>query len=138
LFRAAHNAEYLETLALLYGGGVPIGESHALAAAAVARAPVRRALERAAAGLRGGLGLAPSLAATGVMDPMVLGMIANGEATGGLEEALVQAAALLREAELRDLRRAATLAGGILYAIAVVVVIVVVFRFYSTLLGRLR
>jgi general secretion pathway protein F len=138
VFRLAHQGEYLETLALLYGSGVPVVESHALAAAAVSRAPIRHALERAEPALRGGQGFVPSLAATGVMDPLVLGMLAAGEATGDLEGAAIRAATLGREEERRELRRAAVLAGALLYATAVAAVAFVVFSFYSSQLSALR
>ncbi|HRP98516.1 MAG TPA: type II secretion system F family protein, partial [Rhodocyclaceae bacterium] len=94
------------TLAILAGSGVPLLAALEAGAQVIARVPLREAVRDAAAKVREGQSLARALAATRAFPPLLVHMIANGEATGRLD-ALLERAARLQQQELEN--RTATL-----------------------------
>ena len=92
-------AQFSGTLATLVRSGVPLMEALAAAAAATPNRFVRRRVEEAAARVREGASLRDALGAAGCFPPMLIAMIASGEAGGNLGETLGRAA----EDQQRDL-----------------------------------
>lgn len=86
-------ARFAGTLAILVQSGVPLTDSLVAAAAASPNRLFRHRLENAAARIRDGSSLHAALASSGAFSPMLLAMVASGEAGGRLGDALAQAAA---------------------------------------------
>ncbi|MBW7861114.1 MAG: type II secretion system inner membrane protein GspF [Rhodocyclaceae bacterium] len=97
---------FASTLSILTGSGVPLLTALEAGAQVMMRLPLRDALREATGRVREGQGLARALGATRAFPPLLVHMIANGEATGRLE-ALLEKAARLQQQELED--RTATL-----------------------------
>jgi general secretion pathway protein F len=99
-------ARFAQTLAVLTGSGVPVVSAFGHAAAAQDDRVFRQAAERAAAGVREGMGISKAMRAEGVFPPMLLHLVASGEASGELPRVLEQAA---RQQEMLVESRLATL-----------------------------
>jgi general secretion pathway protein F len=100
------SARFAQTLAVLTGSGVPVVSALGYAAAAQDDFVFRQAVERAASGVREGMGISKALRAEAVFPPMILHLVASGEASGELPRVLEQAARqqeLLVEARLSTL-----------------------------------
>lgn len=80
------------TLAILVGSRVPILAALEAAGGVLSLAPMRDALAAAARGVREGQPLSRALGATAAFPPVMVHLIAGGEATGRLDEALERAA----------------------------------------------
>lgn len=104
--RTLDATRFASTLAILAGSGVPLLAALEAGAQVIARVPLRDAVREAAEKVREGQGLARALAATRAFPPLLVHMIANGEATGRLD-ALLERAARLQQQELEN--RTATL-----------------------------
>jgi general secretion pathway protein F len=104
--RTLDATRFASTLAILAGSGVPLLAALEAGAQVIARVPLREAVHEAAAKVREGQSLARALAATRAFPPLLVHMIANGEATGRLD-ALLERAARLQQQELEN--RTATL-----------------------------
>jgi len=93
LHRDLNSARLAATLAILVGSRVPLLTALRAGAGVVASLPMRRALEEAAARVQEGSGLARALGASKRFPPLMVHMIASGEASGRLGELLERAAA---------------------------------------------
>jgi general secretion pathway protein F len=93
LHRDLNAARLAATLAILVGSRVPLLAALRAGAGVVSSLPMRRALEEAAARVQEGSGLARALGAAKLFPPLLVHMIASGEATGRLGELLERAAA---------------------------------------------
>jgi general secretion pathway protein F len=92
LVRGVNTARMASTLAILAGSGVPLLVALQAAAGVVNNLPMRRALEEASGKVREGTGLSRALAVSGLFPPILIHMIASGEASGRLDEMLERAA----------------------------------------------
>ncbi|MES1981056.1 MAG: type II secretion system inner membrane protein GspF [Pseudomonadota bacterium] len=92
LLRGINAARMASTLAILAGSGVPLLISLQAAAGVVGNLPMRRALEDAARKVREGVGLSRALAASRLFPPILIHLIASGEASGRLDTMLDRAA----------------------------------------------
>jgi len=90
--RHLDSARLAATLAILVGSRVPILAALEAGEGVMTMIPMREALAGAARGVREGMPLARSLAATGVFPPVMVHLIGGGEATGRLDESLERAA----------------------------------------------
>lgn len=106
LRNAIASARFAQTLAVLTGSGVPVVVAFGHAAAALDDRVFRRAAERAAASVREGMGIQKAMRAEGVFPPMLLHLVASGEASGELPRVLEQAS---RQQEMLVSSRLATL-----------------------------
>lgn len=137
LVRDMAELPYLEVLHGLYGAGVPLREAHARAVAAAPPSPLQERLRLADRHVQDGRPVHEALAQTLAVDGETLHLLATGERTGGLEEALHRA---IRRRRDTALRRSTALAKGVAngtYALAVVLVVLVVFQFYASYYGAL-
>ncbi len=86
------SARLAQTLAILVGSSVPLLASLQAAAQVVWLLPLRRALEQAADEVREGVALHRALAKSRHFPPLLVHMIASGEASGRLDHMLDKAA----------------------------------------------
>jgi general secretion pathway protein F len=102
LVASLDTARFASTLAILVGSGAPLLRSLDTASDVVRMLPLRDATRRAAALVREGVALARSLREQKVFPPVLIHLVANGEATGRLAPMLERAAGELeREAARR-------------------------------------
>ncbi|MBI5660468.1 MAG: type II secretion system inner membrane protein GspF [Nitrosomonadales bacterium] len=99
MVRGINTARMASTLAILSGSGVPLLVSLQSAADVVGNLPMRRALEDAAKKVREGAGLSRALAVSGLFPPILVHLIASGEASGRLD-AMLDRAAIQQEQEI--------------------------------------
>jgi general secretion pathway protein F len=85
-------ARLAATLSILVGSRVPILQALEAGTGVMTLTPMREALASAARGVREGMPLARALGATGAFPPVMVHLIASGEASGRLDEALERAA----------------------------------------------
>ena len=85
-------ARLAATLSILIGSRVPILQALEAGTGVMTLLPMREALTTAARGVREGMSLARALQATGAFPPVMVHLIASGEASGRLDEALERAA----------------------------------------------
>lgn len=95
--RTLDATRFASTLAILAASGVPLLAALDACARVVSRLPLRDAIDAAAARVREGQGLARALGATRAFPPLLVHMIASGEATGRLDELLARAARLQQQ-----------------------------------------
>lgn len=102
LIASLDTARFASTLAILVGSGAPLLRSLDAAADVVRMLPLQRAARLAAALVREGVPLARALQEQKRFPPVLIHLVANGEATGQLAPMLERAAGELeREAERR-------------------------------------
>ena len=102
LARSLDSARFASTLAILTGSGTPLLRALDAAADVVRMLPIEDAARAAAARVREGVPLARALKAQGVFPPVLVHLIASGEASGRLTPMLERAALELEgEAERR-------------------------------------
>jgi general secretion pathway protein F len=99
LIRGVNAARFADTLGILTASGVPLLNSLQSAAAVLTNLPMRAAVDEAVRRVREGGALAPALGAAKLFPPLVIHLIASGEATGRLDTMLARAA----EAQSREL-----------------------------------
>ena len=99
LIRGVNAARFADTLGILTASGVPLLASLKSAAAVLTNLPMRAAVDEAVRRVREGAALAPALGAAKLFPPLVIHLIASGEATGRLDAMLARAA----EAQSREL-----------------------------------
>lgn len=92
LTRGINTARFTQTLSILAGSGVPILESLRIASQVVVNVPMREAVQEASLRIREGAMINKSLASSKLFPPMMIHLIASGEASGRLEEMLSRAA----------------------------------------------
>ena len=93
LVRATNAARFASTLTILVQSGVPVLESLRAAAGVVNNRPMRRAVEDTERMLSEGGTLSRSLAHTHMFPPLLVHLIASGEASGNLGNMIERAAA---------------------------------------------
>lgn len=93
LTRGLESARFARTMSILLASGVPALEALRISAQVLGNLPLRTAVEQAAVRVREGSSLYAALDTAGVFPPMLLQMIASGEASGRLENMLERAAA---------------------------------------------
>jgi general secretion pathway protein F len=99
LIRGVNAARFADTLGILTASGVPLLASLQSASAVLTNLPMRAAVDEAVRRVREGGALAPALGAAKLFPPLVIHLIASGEATGRLDIMLARAA----EAQAREL-----------------------------------
>ena len=92
MVRGVNSAQLASTLGILVGSGVPLLAALQAGAGVVANLPMRAAVEEAARRVREGGSLSRALAAARLFPPMLVHMIASGEASGRLVHMLERAA----------------------------------------------
>ena len=102
LIRGFNTAQFARTLSILAASGVPVLEALDIGAQVITNRPMRKAVNNAAAQVREGSTLSDALERTGYFPPMLLHLIASGEASGQLDNMLEKAAAH-QERELNSL-----------------------------------
>jgi general secretion pathway protein F len=85
-------ARLAATLSILIGSRVPILQALDAGTGVMTLVPMRAALAAAARGVREGMPLARALSATAAFPPVMVHLIASGETSGRLDEALERAA----------------------------------------------
>lgn len=90
--RHLDSARLAATLAILVGSRVPILAALEAGEGVMTLVPMREALANAARGVREGMSLSRALGATNAFPPVMVHLIAGGEATGRLDESLERAA----------------------------------------------
>ena len=86
-------ARFARTFSILVASGVPALEGMKIAAKVVNNLVLQRSIEEGARGVREGISISQSLASSGRFPPMVIHLIASGEAGADLVNMLEQAAA---------------------------------------------
>lgn len=99
LVSGVNTARMASTLAILTGSGVPLLVSLQAATGVVGNLPMRRALEDASKKVREGAGLSQALDVSGLFPPILIHLIASGEASGRLD-AMLERAATQQEQEV--------------------------------------
>jgi len=99
LTRGLNAARFSDTLGILTASGVPLLNALQSAVTVVTNLPMRSAVEETAKQVREGGSLSRSLAKAKLFPPLVVHLIASGEATGRLDQMLIRAA----EAQSREL-----------------------------------
>lgn len=92
LLRVLESARLSRSLAILAGSGVPLLEALHVATATLGNRRIRLALENVASGVQSGVSLHRALDASGQFPPMLLNMVASGEASGTLPDMLERVA----------------------------------------------
>lgn len=92
LTRGVNTARFTRTFSILAGSGVPILEALKISAAVIENLPMRDAVEAASLRVREGASISQSLATSKLFPPMMIHLIASGEAGGKLEEMLTRTA----------------------------------------------
>jgi general secretion pathway protein F len=130
------------TLSILVGSRVPILAALEAGEGVMTLLPMREALITAARGVREGMSLSRSLGATDAFPPVMVHLIAGGEATGRLDEAL-ERAARQQQADLSTRLAAAVavfepaliVAMGVLVLLIVLAILMPIFNL-NQLVGR--
>ncbi len=136
LSRSLNTARFASTLAILAGGGVPMLRALQAAGETVSNLAMRTRVLEATQRVREGFSLARALRATGDEDnrpgrtrlfpPVLIHLIASGEATGKLPEMLGRAADIhAREAERRAMFFTSLLEPILILVMGVVVMLIV-------------
>lgn len=99
LYRRLVLASFVRTLAIVVGCGQPVAEALSLAGPVVRSPKLQAACTTAAEAVGHGESLRAALERTGVFPPLVLGLVATGEAAGALA-AMLDHAAGLEESDL--------------------------------------
>jgi general secretion pathway protein F len=92
LYRGLNTARLAATLAILVGSRVPLLTALRAGAGVVSNLPMRRALREAAEHVQQGSALSRALGASKLFPPLMVHMIASGEASGRLAEMLERTA----------------------------------------------
>jgi general secretion pathway protein F len=92
VLRSLDSARLAATLSILVGSRVPILQALEAGTGVMTLLPMREALAAAARGVREGMALSRALGATAAFPPVMVHLIAGGEASGRLDEALERAA----------------------------------------------
>ena len=103
LIRGVDTSRFASTLAILVGGGVPLLGALASGARVMGNTVMREAVERAIERVREGASLARALGETRAFPPLLVHLVASGEASGKLEQMLGRAARLETQALERRL-----------------------------------
>ncbi len=96
-------SRFSRTFGTLLGAGVPALEALNISSQVMSNLPMRDGVKRGAKLLREGASLQKALESGGYFPPMMLHLVASGEASGNLEEMLFRSAEI-QERELESLR----------------------------------
>tara|TARA_R110002096_G_scaffold121528_33_gene263227 strand:- start:772 stop:1662 length:891 start_codon:yes stop_codon:yes gene_type:complete len=129
---------YLESLHSLYGAGVPIVEAHNQAVRSVRMHGLQERLIMAQKLLEDGAPLREALQSSGSLCNETRSLLATGEHAGQLEDALLRALTRRQEVASQKLATAAQRLGQVAYALAVVGITIMVFKFYSGYFAMMR
>ena len=99
LARGVNAARFADTLGILTASGVPLLNALQSAVAVIGNLPMRAAVEETVRQVREGASLSRSMARTKLFPPLVVHLIASGEASGKLDTMLQRAA----DAQSREL-----------------------------------
>lgn len=99
LVLGGNSAQFSRTLSILAASGVPILDAMRIAVKVMENIPMREAVENAAQQVSEGSSLSKTLEQSGYFNPMLINLIASGEATGQLEQ-MLERAAMNQEREL--------------------------------------
>ena len=142
VMRNVDSARLAATLSILVGSRVPILQALDAGGGVMMLVPMRNALATAARGVREGMTLSRALGATGGFPPVMVHLIAGGEASGRLDEALERAArqqssdiATRLAAAVAVFEPAMILAMGALVLIIVLAILLPIFNL-NQLVGR--
>ncbi|MBR0565814.1 type II secretion system inner membrane protein GspF [Azoarcus sp. L1K30] len=125
--RTMDASRFASTLSILTGSGVPLLAALEAGGRVIHRLPLRDAVDAATARVREGQSLARALGATRAFPPLLVHMIASGEATGRLDELLSRAARLQQqELETRGAVLASLLEPALLVAMGGIVLVIVI------------
>jgi general secretion pathway protein F len=102
LARGLNSERFARTLSILTASGVPVLDALKISAAVVVNLPMRGAVLRAANQVREGRSLEKSLAESGLFPPMMVHLVASGEASGNLDQ-MLERAAVQQEREMSTL-----------------------------------
>jgi general secretion pathway protein F len=126
LYRGLNSARLSATLAILVGSRVPLLTALRAGAGVVSNLPLRRALSEAAARVQEGASLSRALAVSRLFPPLMVHMIASGEASGRLGEMLERTALQqARELERRIAAFVALLEPLLILAMGAIVLVIV-------------
>ena len=126
LLTAVDTARFASTLAILVGSGAPLLRSLDAARDVIWALPLRRAAGAASDLVREGVSLARALKEQHVFPPVLVHLVANGEASGQLAPMLERAAGELeRESERRLTWFAALLQPALIVAMGAIVLVLV-------------
>ena len=128
---------YLESLHALYSAGMPIVQAHAMAVRSVHMHGLRKRLHATQAMIEDGMELREALRKNGGLSSETLQLLATGEQSGQLEDALLRSLTRRQEVAGRKLSKTAKRIGSIAYTLAVAGVIIIVYQFYSGYLSML-
>ena len=92
LTRGVNTARFTRTFSILTGSGVPVLEAMKISAEVIENLPMRDAVNEAAIRVREGGSISKSLEMRKLFPPMMIHLVASGEAGGRLEEMLTRAA----------------------------------------------
>ena len=142
VLRNVDSARLAATLSILVGSRVPILQALDAGGGVMMLVPMRNALATAARGVREGMTLSRALGATGTFPPVMVHLIAGGEVSGRLDEALERAArqqssdiATRLAAAVAVFEPAMILAMGVLVLIIVLAILLPIFNL-NQLVGR--
>lgn len=99
LVLGGNSAQFSRTLSILAASGVPILDAMRIAVKVMDNVPMREAVENASQQVSEGSSLSSTLEKSGYFNPMLINLIASGEATGQLEQ-MLERAAMNQEREL--------------------------------------
>ena len=126
LYRGLNSARLSSTLAILVGSRVPLLTALRAGAGVVSNLPLRRALSEAAARVQEGASLSRALGVSRLFPPLMVHMIASGEASGRLGEMLERTAVQqARELERRIAAFVALLEPLLILAMGGIVLLIV-------------
>lgn len=102
LVRGVDTSRFTRTLSILAGSGVPVLDSMRISGEVILNIPMREAVAEAALRVREGAAISQALARSGLFPPMMVHLIASGEASGELDT-MLDRAAISQERELETL-----------------------------------
>lgn len=92
LVKGLETARFARTFSILVASGVPVLDGMRISAQVITNLPMREAVNEAASRVREGSGIHLALGSCGYFPPMMVNLIASGEASGNLEEMLDRSA----------------------------------------------
>jgi general secretion pathway protein F len=126
LIRGVNTSRFASTLAILVGGGVPLLSALNSGARVMTNMVMKEAIERAIERVREGTSLARALGETRAFPPLLVHLVASGEASGKLEQMLERAARLETQALERRLAVFLTLLEPVMILVMGAVVLMIV------------
>lgn len=125
---------YLDTLAALYGAGVPLPQAHQQALATVPFPAMRQRLRQVTAAFASGRNLTDGLQQGHCVHPETAALLATGEQSGQLEDALLRAADRRRTVAMLRTDQAVRWFTAGFYGLAMLAAAAVILLFYSSLM----